>query len=400
MISSRALELQPSATLKITGRAKELQREGKSIISLSAGEPDFPTPTFICDGAVEAIRNGEHGYTMNTGTPELRDAICTKLKRDNDLDYSPDQIVCSNGAKQSVGFSLLAMINPGDEVIIPAPYWVSYPAMTRLAQGIPVPVRTSFEDSYRLTPKQLEVAITDKTRVLILCSPSNPTGSCYSKKDLERLANILRKHPNVSIISDEIYEYIVFDDKHISLLNVAPDLKDRVALINGFSKGFAMTGWRLGYLAGPKELVKAVAKIQSQETSAPSSISQAAGLAAYSGTLDKVLEMRASFKKRRNFMVEQLNNIEGVSCFSPGGAFYVFPDISSYLNSTTPLGKPVQSSTDLCLYLLDEAGLALVPGDAFGEPNGLRMSYAAGMDDLVEAMNRFKHGLSSLILIK
>ena len=399
MISSRALELQPSATLKITGRAKELQREGKSIISLSAGEPDFPTPTFICDGAVEAIRNGEHGYTMNTGTPELRDAICTKLKRDNDLDYSPDQIVCSNGAKQSVGFSLLAMINPGDEVIIPAPYWVSYPAMTRLAQGIPVPVRTSFEDSYRLTPKQLEVAITDKTRVLILCSPSNPTGSCYSKKDLERLANILRKHPNVSIISDEIYEYIVFDDKHISLLNVAPDLKDRVALINGFSKGFAMTGWRLGYLAGPKELVKAVAKIQSQETSAPSSISQAAGLAAYSGTLDKVLEMRASFKKRRNFMVEQLNDIEGVSCFSPGGAFYVFPDISSYLNSTTPLGKPVQSSTDLCLYLLDEAGLALVPGDAFGEPNGLRMSYAAAMDDIVEAMNRFKHGLSSLILI-
>ena len=399
MISSRALELQPSATLKITGRAKELQREGKSIISLSAGEPDFPTPTFICDGAVEAIRNGEHGYTMNTGTPELRDAICTKLKRDNDLDYSPDQIVCSNGAKQSVGFSLLAMINPGDEVIIPAPYWVSYPAMTRLAQGIPVPVRTYFEDSYRLTPKQLEVAITDKTRVLILCSPSNPTGSCYSKKDLERLANILRKHPNVSIISDEIYEYIVFDDKHISLLNVAPDLKDRVALINGFSKGFAMTGWRLGYLAGPKELVKAVAKIQSQETSAPSSISQAAGLAAYSGTLDKVLEMRAAFKKRRNFMVEQLNDIEGVSCFSPGGAFYVFPDISSYLNSTTPLGKPVQSSTDLCLYLLNEAGLALVPGDAFGEPNGLRMSYAAAMDDLVEAMNRFKHGLSSLILI-
>ena len=396
MISSRALELQPSATLKITGRAKELQREGKSIISLSAGEPDFPTPTFICDGAVEAIRNGEHGYTMNTGTPELRDAICTKLKRDNGLDYSPDQIVCSNGAKQSVGFSLFAMINPGDEVIIPAPYWVSYPAMTRLAQGIPVSVRTSFEDNYRLTPEQLEVAITDKTRVLILCSPSNPTGSCYSKKDLERLANVLREHPNISIISDEIYEYIVFDDEHISLLNVAPDLKDRVVLINGFSKGFAMTGWRLGYLAGPKELAKAVAKIQSQETSAPSSISQAAGLAAYSGTLDKVFEMRASFKERRNFMVEQLNGIEGVSCFSPGGAFYVFPDISSYLNSTTPLGKPVQSSTDLCLYLLDEAGLALVPGDAFGEPNGLRMSYAAAMDELVEAMNRFKHGLARL----
>ena len=396
MISSRALELQPSATLKITGRAKELQREGKSIISLSAGEPDFPTPSFICYAAMEAIRNGIHGYTMNTGTPELREAICAKLKRDNGLDYTSAQIICSNGAKQSVGFSLLAMVNPGDEVIIPAPYWVSYPAMTQLAQGIPVPVRTSFEHNYRLTPEQLEEAITDKTRVLILCSPSNPTGSCYSKEDLEGLAEVLRRYPNISIISDEIYEYIVFDEEHISLLNVAPDLKDRVALINGFSKGFAMTGWRLGYLAGPEELVKAVGKIQSQETSAPSSISQAAGFAAYSGPLDKVLEMRASFKERRDFMVEQLNNIEGVSCFSPGGAFYVFPDISAYLGSLSPSGTSIESSTDLCLYLLNEAGLALVPGDAFGEPNGLRMSYAAAMEDLVEAMNRFKHGLAGL----
>ena len=396
MISSRALELQPSATLKITGRAKELQREGKSIISLSAGEPDFPTPSFICYAAMEAIRNGIHGYTMNTGTPELREAICAKLKRDNGLDYTPAQIICSNGAKQSVGFSLLAMVNPGDEVIIPAPYWVSYPAMTQLAQGIPVPVRTSFEHNYRLTPEQLEEAITDKTRVLILCSPSNPTGSCYSKKDLEGLAEVLRRYPNISIISDEIYEYIVFDEEHISLLNVAPDLKDRVALINGFSKGFAMTGWRLGYLAGPEELVKAVGKIQSQETSAPSSISQAAGFAAYSGPLDKVLEMRASFKERRDFMVEQLNSIEGVSCFSPGGAFYVFPDISAYLGSLSPSCTSIESSTDLCLYLLNEAGLALVPGDAFGEPNGLRMSYAAAMEDLVEAMNRFKHGLAGL----
>lgn len=396
MISSRALELQPSATLKITGRAKELQREGKSIISLSAGEPDFPTPSFICYAAMEAIRNGIHGYTMNTGTPELREAICAKLKRDNGLDYTPAQIICSNGAKQSVGFSLLAMVNPGDEVIIPAPYWVSYPAMTQLAQGITVPVRTSFEHNYRLTPEQLEEAITDKTRVLILCSPSNPTGSCYSKEDLEGLAEVLRRYPNISIISDEIYEYIVFDEEHISLLNVAPDLKDRVALINGFSKGFAMTGWRLGYLAGPEELVKAVGKIQSQETSAPSSISQAAGFAAYSGPLDKVLEMRASFKERRDFMVEQLNSIEGVSCFSPGGAFYVFPDISAYLGSLSPSGTSIASSTDLCLYLLNEAGLALVPGDAFGEPNGLRMSYAAALEDLVEAMNRFKHGLARL----
>jgi aspartate aminotransferase len=397
MISSRALELQPSATLKVTGRAKELQREGRSIVSLSAGEPDFKTPNFICDAAIEAIRDGAHGYTMNTGTPELREAICAKLKRDNDLDYLPSQIICSNGAKQSVGFALLAMVNPGDEVIIPAPYWVSYPAMTQLAEGIPVTVRTSFENDYRLTPEQLEEAITDRTRVLILCSPSNPTGSCYSREDLEGLAEVLRKYPQVSVISDEIYEYIVFDHEHVSLLNVAPDLKDRVALINGFSKGFAMTGWRLGYLAGPEELVKAVSKIQSQETSAPSTISQAAGLAAYSGTLEEVLEMRASFKERRDFMVQELNSIDGVSCFSPGGAFYVFPDISSYLGRKTPDGTVITDSTGLCLYLLDACGLAVVPGDAFGEPNGLRMSYAAGMDDLQEALQRFKQGLHQLV---
>ena len=396
MISSRALELQPSATLKVTGRAKELQREGRSIVSLSAGEPDFKTPSFICDAAIEAIRDGAHGYTMNTGTPELREAICAKLKRDNELDYQPSEIICSNGAKQSVGFALLAMVNPGDEVIIPAPYWVSYPAMTQLAEGVPVTVRTSFENDYRITPEQLEEAITEKTRVLILCSPSNPTGSCYSKKDLEGLAEMLRKYPQVSVISDEIYEYIVFDEDHISILNVAPDLKDRVALINGFSKGFAMTGWRLGYLAGSEDLVKAVSKIQSQETSAPSTISQAAGLAAYSGTLDEVHTMRASFKERRDFMVQELNSIEGVSCFSPGGAFYVFPDISSYLGKKTPDGTPITDSTSLCLYLLDACGLAVVPGDAFGEPNGLRMSYAAGMDDLKEALQRFKQGLEQL----
>ncbi|MGN8225681.1 pyridoxal phosphate-dependent aminotransferase [Gracilimonas sp. BCB1] len=396
MISNRAQNLQPSATLKVTGRAKELKRQGKSIVSLSAGEPDFKTPKHICDAAIKAIEDGFHGYTMNPGTPELREAICAKLKRDNNLDYDPSQIICSNGAKQSVGFSLLALVNPGDEVIIPAPYWVSYPEMTRLAEGESVTVRTSFENDFKLTPEQLENAITEKTKALILCSPSNPTGAQYSADELERLAEVLRKYPQVYVISDEIYEYIVFEGEHVSILNVAPDLKDRVLLINGFSKGFAMTGWRLGYLAASNEIVSAVSKIQSQETSAPSSISQKAGEAAYKGSLDEVEKMREQFKKRRDYLVDTLNSFEGVSCFTPGGAFYVFPDISHYIGTTKPDGSAIESSTDLCLYLLDEFGLALVPGDAFGEPNGVRLSYAASMDDLKEAMKRFEEGLSSL----
>ncbi|MEP2445844.1 MAG: pyridoxal phosphate-dependent aminotransferase [Balneola sp.] len=396
MISNRAQNLQPSETLKITGKAKELKRQGKSVVSLSAGEPDFKTPRHICDAAIKAINDGFHGYTMNTGTPELREAIVAKLKRDNGLDYDPSQIICSNGAKQSVGFGLLAIVNKGDEVIIPAPFWVSYPEMVRLAEGESVLVRTSFENDFKLTPQQLEDSITDKTKAIILCSPSNPTGACYSKEELEGLANVLRNHPEIYILSDEIYEYIVFNGDHVSILNVAPDLKDRVLLVNGFSKGFAMTGWRLGYLAASNEVVSAVSKIQSQETSAPSSISQKAAEAAYNGSLDEVKAMRDQFKKRRDFMVKSLNAIEGVSCFSPGGAFYVFPDISHYLNSEKPDGSKIESSTELCMYLLEEFGLALVPGDAFGEPNGLRMSYAASMNDLEDAMERFKKGLGSL----
>jgi aspartate aminotransferase len=396
MISNRAQNLQPSETLKITGKAKELKRQGKSVVSLSAGEPDFKTPRHICDAAIKAINDGFHGYTMNTGTPELREAIVAKLKRDNGLDYDPSQIICSNGAKQSVGFGLLAIVNKGDEVIIPAPFWVSYPEMVRLAEGESVLVRTSFENDFKLTPQQLEDSITDKTKAIILCSPSNPTGACYSKEELEGLANVLRNYPEIYIVSDEIYEYIVFDGDHVSILNVAPDLKDRVLLVNGFSKGFAMTGWRLGYLAASNEVVSAVSKIQSQETSAPSSISQKAAEAAYNGSLDEVMAMRDQFKKRRDFMVDALNAIEGVSCFSPGGAFYVFPDISHYLNSEKPDGSKIETSTELCMYLLEEFGLALVPGDAFGEPNGLRMSYAASMNDLEDAMERFRKGLGSL----
>jgi len=396
MISNRAKSVSPSETLAISAKAKELKRQGKSVISLSAGEPDFRTPEHICKAAKEAIDNGFHKYTMNTGTPELRQAIVDKLKRDNNLTYEPSQIVCTNGAKQALGFSMLALVDAGDEVIIPAPHWVSYPQMVNVAGGDPVIVRTSFENDYKITPQQLDDAITDRTKAFILCSPSNPTGACYTGEELAALAAVLENHPGVCIISDEIYEYIVFDGDHTGIIEVAPTLQERTVLINGFSKGFAMTGWRLGYLAAPQNVADAVAKIQSQETSAPSSISQKAGEEAYNGDLSVVHAMRKDFKKRRDFIVSELTSMEGVKCFNPQGAFYVFPDISAHLDKTTGDGKSISTSTELCMYLLEEHGLAAVPGDAFGEPNGLRLSYASSMDDLKEAMKRLKKGLLEL----
>ena len=333
---------------------------------------------------------------MNTGMPELREAISEKLKRENRIEIPPAQIVLSNGAKQSVGFTLLATIDKGDEVIIPAPYWVSYPEMVKLAEGNPVIVNTLFSNSYKLTAEQLEEALTEKTKAIILCSPSNPTGACYTRSELKELASVLDEYPDLIIISDEIYEYIVFEGDHVSILNAAPHLKDRTVVINGFSKGFAMTGWRLGYMAGPKPIADAVAKIQSQETSAPSSISQKAGLAAYTGTMKPVEDMRKAFKKRRDYIVQALQAIEGVECFTPSGAFYVFPDVHTFLGKSTPAGNVIETTTGLAIYLLEDFGVATVPGDAFGEPSGLRLSYAASMDDLEEAMVRISKGLSSL----
>jgi len=395
-ISQRAAALAPSETLKISALAKELQRAGKSIISLSQGEPDFKTPAHICDAAKKAIDDGLHGYTLNTGTVELRQSIVNKLKRDNNLEFGMDEIVVSNGAKQSVGFSLLATVDKGDEVIIPAPFWVSYPEMVKLAEGTPIIVRTSFENDYKITPEQLENHLTENTKVLILCSPSNPTGSCYSAEELSALASVLQKFPSVIVLSDEIYEYITFDGSHVSMLEVAPFLRERFILINGFSKGFAMTGWRLGYLASTKEIAGAVAKIQSQETSGPSSISQKAGETAYVNGLETVQEMVKSFAERRDYMYEALNEIEGVRCFKPGGAFYAFPDVSAYIGSTAPDGKRIDSSSDLCMYLIEHAGLALVPGDAFGEPNGVRLSYSTDLGTLIEGVKRLKKGLQNL----
>lgn len=398
MISKRAKNLAASETLKITALAKEMKAAGKSVISLSAGEPDFKTPDYICDAAIKAIRDGHHGYTVNNGTIELRKAIADKLKRDNNLSYSAEQIIVSNGAKQSVGFALLAILDAGEEVIIPAPFWVSYPEMVKLGEGTPVIIRTKFEDEFKLTPEQLEAAITPKTKALILCSPSNPTGSCYSSDELKAIAKVLLKHPGVYVLSDEIYEYIVFDEPHVSIGEAEPAIIPQLLLVNGFSKGFAMTGWRLGYMAGPIEVVKALSKIQSQETSAPSTISQIAGEKAYTTGLDAVIKMKESFQQRRDFMVEAINKIPKVRCFKPGGAFYVFPDVSAYLGSLTPSGSNIETSTDLVMYLLENFGIATVPGDAFGEPNGIRLSYASSMDDLKEAVSRLEKGLRSLVI--
>ncbi len=395
-LSQRAQAISPSETLKISSKAKSLAREGRSIISLSAGEPDFDTPEHICKAGLQAIENGFHGYTMNTGTPELREAIVDKLKRDNGLEYSPDQIVASNGAKQSLALSMLALVDEEEEVVIPAPYWVSYPQMVKLAGGQPVTVRTSFKNNYKLTPSQLDEALNEQTKALVLCSPSNPTGACYSRSELADLARVLQNYPDVVVISDEIYEYIVFDDEHVGILQADDSLKDRTVVINGFSKGFAMTGWRLGYLAAPSSIAEAVSKLQSQMTSAPSAISQKAGEAAYTEGLDAVHTMRDQFRRRRDYVVETLNEIDGVNCFWPSGAFYVFPDISTYLGRTTDGGDRIKNSTDLCLYLLNEQGLAAVPGDAFGEPNGIRLSYASSLEDLREGLRRLKQGLAQL----
>lgn len=387
--------VQPSATLAMTGRAKQLKRDGVPIIGLSAGEPDFDTPEPIAAAGIQAIRDGYTHYTENTGMPELRAAISRKLEEENELFYSADQIVCSNGAKQSVALALTALCRPGDQVLIPAPYWVSYPEMARLAGADPVDIPTTADQEYRVDPGALAEKINEKTRLLILCSPSNPTGSVYPREELERLAEVLRPHEDVFVVSDEIYEKVIYDADHVSFAAL-PGMKERTITVNGFSKAYAMTGWRLGYLAAETPIARAAAKIQSQLTSAPSTISQKAGIAALEMDGSYVDDMVYAFRKRRDFMLDRLQDIPGVHCPRPEGAFYLFPDISHYLGSRTADGTAIRTSEDLCFYLLEKHHVALVHGEAFGSPDGLRISYAASMDDLVEAMNRFEAGLSSL----
>lgn len=381
--------------MAMTARAKQLRREGRPIISLSAGEPDFVTPAPIAQAAIDAINEGFTHYTENAGMLELRQRICDKLKRDNRLDYAPSQILCSNGAKQSAALAIEVLCRPGDEVLIPAPHWVSYPEMVRLAGATPVILPTSVEQGYRIDAESLEEAITEKTRLLILCTPSNPTGSVYSPDELEALARVLRNHDHVWILSDEIYEYIVFDARHVSFASL-DGMKERTITVNGFSKGFAMTGWRLGYMAALPDIIQAASKVQGQFTSAPSSISQRAGIAALEMDLRIVQDMVLKFRQRRDFLLEKLNAIEGVRCPKPEGAFYLFPDISAFFGKVSPGGRKIENSEDLAYYLLDEYDVALVAGTAFGAPDGIRISYTASMEDLEKAITQISSGLAAL----
>jgi aspartate/methionine/tyrosine aminotransferase len=386
--------MQPSATLAMTARAKALQAEGKPVVSLSAGEPDFDTPQPIIEAGAAAMRGGWTHYTHNAGLPELRDAIVAKL-RTNGIDTTADQIVCSNGAKQSIAQAILALVRPGDEVIVPAPYWVSYPEMVRLAGGVPRPLLASAEAEYKITPDQLRGALTPQTRMVIVNSPSNPTGAVYARAELEALAAVLRTRPDVWIVSDEIYEHVVFDAEHVSIGSME-GMAERTVTVNGFSKGYAMTGWRLGYLTAPLPVAKAVSKIQSQFTSAPSTITQKAGIAALAMDSEPIERMVAAFRERRDYVLGRLDAIDGLTTPKPEGAFYLFPDIGAFLGSEVPGGRPIESAEELAFYLLERHHVALVPGEGFGAPTGIRLSYAAGMDTLTAALDRVEEGLSQL----
>ena len=387
--------MQPSATLAITARAAELRREGRDVIGLSAGEPDFPTPAPIVEAAHQALRDEKFGYTPNAGTPELRAAIAEKLTRVNGLDVQPTQVVCSNGAKQSIAQAVLAVAGPGDAVAFAAPYWVSYPEQARLAGAEPVAIPTDPADGYVLRPDALDAALTERTRVLILNSPSNPTGTVMSRADMAAIARVLERYPRVLVVSDEIYEDVIFDAEHVSF-GTLPGMAERTVTVNGFSKGYAMTGWRLGYLAGPPWLARAVDTLQSQLTSGPSSITQAAAVEALRMDRAPIDAMVAEFRARRDAVLARLRAIDGVSCATPEGAFYLFPDVSGLFGRTAPDGTPVSDSLSLCRYLLDDAGVALVPGEAFGDARGLRISYATGMDTLMTAMDRIEAAVAAL----
>ncbi|ONI02144.1 hypothetical protein PRUPE_6G179700 [Prunus persica] len=398
-LSPRVNSVKPSKTVAITDQATALVQAGVPVIRLAAGEPDFDTPSIIAEAGINAIREGYTRYTPNAGTLELRQAICHKLKEENGISYTPDQIVVSNGAKQSIVQAVLAVCSPGDEVIIPAPFWVSYPEMARLADATPVILPTSISDNFLLDPKLLESKLTEKSRLLILCSPSNPTGSVYPKKLLQEIAQIVARHPRLLVISDEIYEHIIYTPATHTSFASLPGMWERTLTVNGFSKAFAMTGWRLGYLAGPKHFVAACGKIQSQFTSGASSISQKAGVAAlglgYAGG-EAVSIMVKAFRERRDFLVKSFGELSGVKISEPKGAFYLFIDVSSYYGTEAEGFGKIENSESLCRYLLDKGQVALVPGDAFGDDTCIRISYAASLTTLQAAVERIKKALVTL----
>jgi aspartate aminotransferase len=387
-LSKRVLSMQESQTMKITGLAKKMQAEGKDIVSLSAGEPDFPTPDNVCQAGIDAIKAGFTRYTANAGIPELKKAIVQKLSRDNGLEFREDEIIVSNGGKQTLANTFLALCEEGDEVIVPAPYWVSFPEMVRLAGGTPVIVDTTLESGYKLTPAQLEAAITPNTRMLVLNSPSNPTGAVYSESEVRALMQVV-EGKEIFVVSDEMYDMIVYGGVRPFSPARIEGMKPWVIVSNGTSKSYSMTGWRIGYLAAPKWIVDACDKIQSQTTSNANSIAQKAAVAALNGDQSIVEERRAEFEKRRDFMFRELNSIPGIQTALPEGAFYIFPSIKGLLGKSYG-GKVMKDSADIAEYLLKEHYVATVPGDAFGAPENLRLSYAASIEELQEAVNRIR----------
>ncbi len=391
-LSHRVQRVKPSPTLAVTARVQELKAEGRDIIGLGAGEPDFDTPEHIKQAAIEAINGGFTKYTAVDGTATLKQAIISKFQRDNALEYAPEQVLVSCGGKQSFFNLCQALLNPGDEVIIPAPYWVSYPDMVLLAEGAPVVIEAGLAQGFKITPEQLEAAISPSTRLLVLNSPSNPSGVAYTKAELAALGEVLSRHPQVLIASDDMYEHILWaEEPFCNIVNACPELYERTVVMNGVSKAYSMTGWRIGYAAGPEALIKAMKKVQSQSTSNPTSISQVAAEAALNGDQACVQEMLVAFKQRHDYVVEALNGIKGVSCLPSQGAFYSFPDVSEAIAALDGIEDDVQ----LAEYLLNETGVALVPGTAFGAPGCLRLSFATSLELLQEAIGRLQGVLGS-----
>jgi aspartate aminotransferase len=386
-LSARVQRIKPSPTLAVTALANELKAQGKDIIGLGAGEPDFDTPDHIKEAAIQAIRDGFTKYTAVDGTAGLKQAIITKFIRDNRLDYLPEQVLVSCGGKQSFYNLAQALLDAGDEVLIPAPYWVSYPDMVLLADGKPVIMDTGFEQQFKITPEQLDAAINHNTRLLVLNSPSNPTGMAYTRQELEGLGAVLRHHPHVMIATDDMYEHILWSEEPFAnILNACPDLYERTIVLNGVSKAYSMTGWRIGYAAGPEPLIKAMKKIQSQSTSNPTSIAQVAAQAALDGDQSCIAEMLKAFKTRHDYLVEELNQIDGIQCLPGHGTFYSFPDMSGLIERL----DGIHDDIGLAEFLLDKAGVAMVPGSAFGSPGNMRLSFATSLDNLQEAVKRIR----------
>jgi len=392
-ISSRVDQIKPSATIVVTMKSMELKAQGRDIVSLGFGEPDFDTPEHIQQAAIEAIRGGQTRYTQVDGTPELKDAIIRKFRRDNELEFSPSQILVSNGAKQSLFNMLVAILNRGDEVVVPAPYWVSYPDMVKLADANPAILTATPEHDYKITARELQNTLNENSRLIILNSPSNPTGKVYSEQEYRELGEVLTEFPKVFIACDDIYEHIYWGEGEFrTFLNACPHMADRTVVVNGVSKAYAMTGWRIGYLAGPEDLVAAMRKVQGQSTSCASSVSQAAAVAALDGPQDCLKDMRRQYKRRYEYIHQALNEIPGVTCPGCDGAFYAFPSFQDFIDSR----NDIRDDVELAAWLLESAGVSTVPGSAFGAPGHLRLSYAASMDYLEDAIQRIRKAVSPL----